>query len=91
MNARTLRHFSCLLCAIVLSAASSVAQDKSKYYTVMHPDEFNIDWTGFYETVEAKTAETRKELPHHLDLAYGAHPKQKLDLYLPKEKPYLTF
>lgn len=63
------------------------AQDKSKYYTVMHPDEFSIDWTGFYDKIDAMTAETRKELPHHLDLAYGDHPKQKLDLYLPKEKP----
>ena len=59
-------------------------QDKSTYYTVMHPDEFTIDWTGFYEKADEMTAELREECPHHLDLAYGEDPKQKLDLYLPK-------
>jgi len=70
----------------VVPTRPSTAQDKSTYYTVTHRHEFPIDWAGFYEKIDAMTAETRKELPHHLDLAYGEHPKQKLDLYLPKEK-----
>jgi acetyl esterase/lipase len=76
-----------LFLGLCLITSLSEAQDKSKYYTVMHPDEFTIDWTGFYDKIDKMTAETRKELPHHLDLAYGDHPKQKLDLYLPEEKP----
>jgi len=74
------------LIVVFLPTRASAAQDKSKYYTVMHPDEFTIDWKGFYDKIDAMTAETRKELPH-LDLAYGEHPKQRLDLYLPKERP----
>lgn len=62
-------------------------QDKSKYYTVTHPKEFSIDWIGFYNKIDALTAATRKTLPHRLNLAYGRDPKQKLDLYFPKEKP----
>ena len=59
-------------------------QDKSTYYTVMHADEFTIDWAGWYQKGDELTAELRAEFPHHLDLAYGEDAKQKLDLYLPK-------
>ena len=71
----------------VLISSPSAGQDKSKYYTIQHADEFSMDWVGFYETCDERTAKARKELPHHLDLPYGDDPKQKLDLYLPKEKP----
>jgi len=74
--------FSILL--LILGLTEVNAQDMSKYYTVMHPDEFKIDWTGFYQLMNEKTAEIREELPHHLDLPYGTDPKQKLDIYLPK-------
>jgi arylformamidase len=70
---------------LTLSPTPICAQDMSKYYTVEHPDEFEIDWTSFYHLMNQKTAQTRKELPHHLDLAYGSDPKQNLDLYLPKD------
>ena len=69
---------------IVVLANPVHGQDKSTYYTVMHPDEFTIDWLGWYEKWEQMTAEVRYEYPHHLDLAYGKDPKQKLDLYMPK-------
>ena len=71
----------------LLISSASAGQDPSKYYTIQHADEFSIDWVSFYETCDERTARARKELPHHLDLAYGHDPKQKLDLYLPKEKP----
>jgi acetyl esterase/lipase len=61
-------------------------QDKATYYTVMNPEKFTIDWTGFYNENDRLTTKARKELPHHLDLAFGDHPKQRLDLYLPKTK-----
>ena len=75
-------HIFLLLFALLPSASNG--QDKSTYYTVMHPDEFTTDWTGWYEKWDAWTAELRAEFPHHLDLAYGKDPKQKLDLYLAK-------
>jgi acetyl esterase/lipase len=69
---------------LISSPTLVTAQDMSKYYTVTHPDEFEIDWTGFYNLMTEKTARIRNELPHHLNLPYGAHPKQKLDIYLPR-------
>lgn len=33
------------------------------------------------------TRDARAALPHHLDIAYGTDPKQKLDVYLPVQKP----
>jgi arylformamidase len=53
----------------------------------LHPERFSIDWKAFYDEADALTAETRKALPHRLDIPYGEDPKQKLDLYLPLEKP----
>ena len=71
----------------LLLAAAATAQDRSKYYTNQHPEEFlPLDWIAFYDEIDAGTAAARKELPHHLDLAFGEDPKQKLDLYLPKGK-----
>ena len=82
----TSRMMGFVFLSLLFSSASS-GQDKSKYYTVQHADEFSIDWISFYEVCDQRTEKARKELPHHLDLAYGDNPKQKLDLYLPKEKP----
>jgi len=63
------------------------AQDASKYYTVQHPDQFKIDWGAFYRQADAMTAAVRAELPHYLNLPYGPNVKERLDLYLPKDKP----
>ena len=68
---------------LVFFTASINAQDMSQYYTVMHPEDFTIDWTGFYQRMNAHTARVREQFPHHLDLAYGTDSKQRLDLYLP--------
>lgn len=73
---------------IILSLVFPVlAQDKSTYYTVTHPDEFHMDWKGFYDNADQWTAIAREKLPHTLDLPYGEHPKQQLDIYLPEKKP----
>lgn len=69
---------------VMFFTASLNAQDMSQYYTVQNPDDFTIDWTGFYHRMNAHTARVRDEFPHHLDLAYGDDPKQRLDLYLPQ-------
>ncbi len=76
---------TCLfLCLSMEFAVPTVfAQDSSTYFTVMNPDDFEIDWKKFYDTMNERTAAVRNEFPHHLDLAYGDDPKQKLDLYLP--------
>ncbi len=60
---------------------------KSSYYTVTHPSEFKINWKAFYDKADDLTTSTRREIPHHLDIAYGDDPKQKLDVYQPKNKP----
>jgi acetyl esterase/lipase len=70
-----------ILLALFPSAAH--AQDWSTYYTVRHAQEFKIDWAGFYAKATALTATTRKTVRHVLDVKYGDHAKQALDLYLP--------
>jgi arylformamidase len=53
------------------------------FYTCQHPEQFRIDWRGFYERAEARTDAVRTRWPHELDLRYGASERQRLDLYLP--------
>ena len=81
--------------ALTLCSGAAIAQDWSTYYTVVHRDQFKIDWAAFYEKAEAMTVATRKALPHALDVAYGPHPKQRLDLYFPAARregaPVLLF
>lgn len=74
------------LVVALLTAGSAGAQDSSKYFTVLNPGKFDIDWAAFYRQCEKRTAETRDRLPHHLNLPYGHNIKQQLDLYLPREK-----
>ena len=76
-----------LVVLLTFVSGAGQAQDMSEYYTVQHPEEFTIDWTGFYKSGNQRTAEIREAFPHHLDLAYGTDPKQRLDLYLPGAKP----
>lgn len=83
---RTAGTAACAVAAIVCTAAPGRAQDSSTYYTVTHASEFTINWKAFYDNGERMTAETHKELPHHLAIAYGTNPKQALDVYEPKEK-----
>ena len=73
--------------ALLVATHAGHAQDKSTYPTVRNPERFNIDWRRFYDRADAMTTAARRSLPHHLDLAYGSDPKQRLDLYLPHEKP----
>ena len=77
---------SLIVVLLVFPTGALFAQDMSKYYTVQHPDEFTIDWTGFYHSMNTHTARVREHYPHHLDLAYGSDTKQRLDLYLPEDK-----
>ena len=70
-----------LAAVLSLWPVAPAAQDKRTYYTVQHPDQFAINWGAFYDKAEAMTDETRRRVPHHLDLAYGKDPKQRLDVY----------
>jgi arylformamidase len=70
-----------MLAALCLAPPAPAGQDKRTYYTVRHPDQFAIDWAAFYDQAEAMTDQTRRLVPHHLDLAYGKDPKQRLDVY----------
>jgi acetyl esterase/lipase len=60
--------------------------DVSTYYTVTHPEGQTADWRAFYDEIDRRTAATRDALPHELDIAYGAHPKQALDVYEPSTR-----
>jgi arylformamidase len=53
------------------------------FYTCQHPEQFRIDWRGFYERAEALTDAVRTRWPHALDLRYGPSERHCLDLYLP--------
>lgn len=53
----------------------------------MHPDEFVIDWKSAYAQADERTAATRRQLPHELDIPYGEDVKQRLDIYRPLDKP----
>jgi arylformamidase len=70
-----------MLAVLSLTPPATAGQDKRTYYTVQHPDQFAIDWAGFYDRAEAMTDQTRRLVPHHLDLSYGKNPKQRLDVY----------
>jgi acetyl esterase/lipase len=70
-----------MLAVLSLAPPSTAGQDKRTYYTVQHPDQFAIDWAAFYDRAEAMTDQTRRLVPHHLDLSYGKNPKQRLDVY----------
>ena len=70
--------------------------DTSSYGSFRYPDAGDLDYVhGLYGRADRLTAEVRQALPHYLDLPYGPHPKQRLDLYLPKVKvrnaPVLVF
>lgn len=80
--------------AAVLSA-SLPAQEYRSYYTVLHPEAFKLDWRAFYELRQKRTAQVRANYPNRLDISFGPDAKQKLDIYLPKDKvrdaPVLIF
>lgn len=73
-----------LLSLALLTSGGALAQDISTYPTVQHPERYSIDWRSFYERANALTSSVRGRTPHHLDIRYGEHPKQRLDLYLPE-------
>lgn len=70
--------------------------DVDSFYTCQHPTEFAINWRAFYQQAEHRTDATRKRWAHELDVQYGSHPKQRLDLYYPRQRngapsPVLVF
>ena len=71
----------CVLAAPVVL----LAQDYTKYDTVNNPKRYGTIWAPFYQKANELTAQTRKDFPSHLDISFGASPKQALDVYLPKK------
>lgn len=82
------------LAMLVLPTAAS-AQDFTTYPTVRNPERYGDQWRPFYVKANELTAQTRATLPNHLDIAFGADPKQRLDVYLPakpvSDAPVLLF
>lgn len=94
----TRRYLQRLAGCIALLAALPVtlsAQDFTTYETVKNPARYGTFWAAFYTKANELTAQTRAALPHHLDIPFGADPKQRLDVYLPvkavKNAPVLLF
>lgn len=54
------------------------------FFTCQHPEQFRIDWRGFYNRAERLTDEVRSRWQHELDISYGPSEYHRLDLYLPK-------
>lgn len=81
-----------VLCtAAVTASAASVAgavkaEDYDAYYSVVNAKRMALDWRAFYRSARQRTAATRREVPHRLNLSYGKDAKQKLDLYLPAKR-----
>jgi arylformamidase len=68
--------------------------DIDGFYTCQHADEFAINWRAFYESAEQRTDALRARSQHTLDIAYGPHIQQRLDLYVPSgvsQPPVLLF
>lgn len=65
------------------------------YRTYVNPPNDGRDFRSFYDEVNARTAATRKQVRHVMDLPYGGNPKQKLDIYFPavnvKDAPVLVY
>ena len=66
-----------------MTTTSPRRADIASFYTCQHPEQFQINWRAFYDAAEARTDVLRDRVAHALDLAYGEHPKQRLDLYWP--------
>lgn len=74
---------ACLSLLALLLAAPVLAQDYTTYETVKNPARYGTIWEPFYKKANELTAKTRAELPHQLDIPFGEHPKQRLDVYQP--------
>ena len=57
--------------------------DIDSFYTCQHASQFQIDWRTFYESAEQRTDAVRARWDHQLDVAYGPHARQRMDVYLP--------
>jgi arylformamidase len=67
-----------------MTATSSPRRaDIASFFTCQHPDQFRINWRAFYAEAERRTDAVRARWPHTLDIAYGNHPSQRLDVYSP--------
>jgi arylformamidase len=59
--------------------------DIDSFYTCRYPDQFQINWRAFYESAERRTDAVRERWTHKLDVAYGSHRNQRLDVYFPRQ------
>ena len=66
-----------------MSVIHSRPIDLSTYRTIAHPEEYDVDWAGFYRRADAATELLRRSVGHELGVMYGDHPYQILDIYRP--------
>jgi arylformamidase len=69
--------------------------DIASFRTVKNASQFKIDWGSFYHRAWYRTLEVRRSYRCELDIPYGSHPKQILDIYYPSTSvtnaPVLVF
>lgn len=69
--------------------------DIAHYNTILHPEQYAIEWRPFYERGLADTAALRTATRHEANVFYGEHPAQILDIYYPptpvRDAPVLVF
>jgi acetyl esterase/lipase len=69
-------------------AVNENSPDMSSYPTVQHPEIEELDYVrDLYARADRLTAEARANLAHHLNVPYGSHIKQRVDIYLPDRDP----
>src|SRR5579864_6749182 len=56
------------------------------FFTCQHPEQFRIDWRGFYQRAEILTDQVRSRWDHELDISYGPSEFHRMDLYLPNDR-----
>jgi acetyl esterase/lipase len=68
---------------VMASTGSPRRAQIEAFFTCQHPEQFRIDWRGFYQRAETRTDEVRSRWEHELDISYGPSERHRLDLYLP--------
>lgn len=64
----------------------TVRQPHQAFPSVQRPQDFHVDWPGYYADALAKTRQVQGDVHAEVDLAYGPHQRHTVDLYLPARR-----
>lgn len=60
--------------------------DMTQFFTYKHPEQYHPDWKGYYADALRRREAVLASTHHHLDVKYGAHPYQLMDIFAPKSE-----